>query len=51
MNFAKSAVASLLVGCFLFGGIAWRIHYRRHSRGVNTHPVVQIIPIRCKSCK
>ena len=56
MNFAKSAVFSLLIGCFLFGGIAWRIHNRRHHGCCgcegSCHAVVKIIPLRhCKTCK
>ena len=57
MNFAKSAIVSVLISCFLFGGIAWRIHSRRH-RGCcgcegRCHAVVKIIPVQCTtgSCK
>ena len=44
----KSAVMSLLIGCFIFGGIAWRINYRRSCKN-GSCSVVKIIP--CKSCK
>jgi hypothetical protein len=47
----KSSVMSLLIACFIFGGIAWRINYRRQAKGAHAHPVVKIIPLKCKSCK
>ena len=55
MNFMKSSVCTMLIACFLFGGLAWRIHNRRHGccgcEG-SCHAVVKIIPIRhCKACK
>ena len=44
----KSAVLSLLIGCFIFGGIAWRVHARRSCKG-GSCKVVKII--LCKECK
>jgi len=44
----KNAMMCLLVGCFIFGGIAWRINYRRSCKG-GSCKVVKIIP--CKACK
>ena len=44
----KSSVMGLLIACFIFGGIAWRINARRSCKG-GSCKVVKIIP--CKSCK
>ncbi len=53
MNFAKSSVASLLIACFIFGGVAWRVHHRRCRGGACLKvKTVQIIPLsHCKACK
>ena len=44
----KNAMMCLLIGCFIFGGIAWRVHARRSCKG-GSCKVVKIIP--CKACK
>jgi len=39
----KSSVMSLLIACFIFGGVAWRVHYRRHraDKGGNVVKVLK----------
>lgn len=44
----KSAVLSLLIGCFIFGGIAWRVHYRRSCKSGSCKAVKIILCTECK---
>ena len=49
----KNSVMSLLIACFIFGGIAWRIQSRRAQRCDRGGKVVKVLKVvtPCFRCR
>jgi len=49
----KNSVMSMLIACFILGGVAWRVHYRRAHRGDRGGKVVNVFKFvsPCFNCR